>query len=103
LTNRPTYQQRRETQLAKGADPIKPKKNKLSLLWVPCSPRAGNTENNPALNRAKSQRATCFTTLEAAQAAEQENFERCGYHEQDCRMSGALRTWSLARQTHLQF
>jgi hypothetical protein len=89
LTDRPTYDQRRAAQLENGAEPIPLKKRatrkdaqpKLRLLWTTCG-AAASSGNGVVGRAASSLRATCFGTLEAAQKAEQENFERCGYREE---------------------
>jgi hypothetical protein len=89
LTNRPTYDQRRAEAIANGAEPIPLKKRatrkdaqpKLRLLWTTCG--AAVSSDNGVVGRARGHlRATCFGTLEAAQKAEQENYERCGYREE---------------------
>jgi hypothetical protein len=59
----------------------KRKERELQLQWLPCS-RPFPKEHNAVFISAKSQRADCFPTLEAAQAAEQKHFEKVGYHEE---------------------
>jgi hypothetical protein len=91
LTDRPTYSQRRAQQIADGAEPIskrygkqmrrKDAEPKLRLLWTTCG-AAASSGNGVVGRAASSLRPTCFGTLEAAQKAEQENFERCGYREE---------------------
>lgn len=99
LTDRPTYQQRREAQLANGAQRVskrvgkqmhKPPKRELRLQWVPC--KVATSESGHSLKRFGSQKPTCFPTEADAIEAEQRHATECGYHERvvGCRVCGAF-------------
>jgi len=89
---RPTYQERREQQLAAGAEPI-PKRvekqvkrnrtGKLRLQWTECSGDSfADTENGAVKFRgAPSQNPTRFFSEADAIRAEEENFKAKGFHE----------------------
>lgn len=82
---RPNYAERREQQIAEGAQSI-PKKYHtpatIKLQWTECSGNSFlDTEEGAALLKKSQTIPTRFRSEADAIAAEQENFERCGYHE----------------------
>jgi len=83
-----TYAERREEQLAGGADSIPVKsyrstKNYLRLQWTPCRGEAFvDTETGPVhFQTYRSSRVARFASEEEARQAEEKNSLECGYHE----------------------
>jgi hypothetical protein len=86
-TPRPTYEQRREQQIAEGALPVpqKPeKKYSLRVQWSECRGESfKDTENGAVPFRGRaSEKPTKFLSYDAALEAEEEHFKECGCHEQ---------------------
>ncbi len=81
------YAERRKKQIADGAKPIPQKErrpSKLKLAWVECSPEQfiDGKDGVVPYKGAGKVAATKFWSQADAIAAEQINFERCGYREE---------------------
>jgi hypothetical protein len=90
VEDRPTYAEHREQQFAEGVQPIPAKEKKPSkpsdlnwIQWVPCGAeeRVDSGDGLVLLRESGRRKAKKFYSEADAQAAEQTNFERCGYRE----------------------
>lgn len=83
---RKTYGERREEQIAGGAEPIPVKsrssKGRLRIQWSACRPAAFvDTATGPVQFQSDKRGPARFKTEEAARQAEEKNAVECGYHE----------------------
>jgi hypothetical protein len=106
-TPRPSYTERREQQIADGAQPIPqkpPKKYSLKVQWTECLGESFvDTENGAVSFRAASrEKPTVFWSENDAIAAEEEHFKQCGFREKVVHCNScSLRLSSSKRTVHI--
>jgi len=106
-TPRPTYTERREQQIADGAQSIPqkpPKKYFLKVQWTECLGESFvDTENGAAAFRAAGRdKPTVFWSEKDAIAAEEEHFKQCGFREKVVHCNScSLKLSSSKRTVHI--